>query len=36
MGNLHVKSFKIWTSGSGGDVILKKRLPTNGRTTGKD
>ena len=25
MGNIHVKLFEIWTSGSGGDVIFQKK-----------
>ena len=34
IGNIHVKLFYIWTSGSGGDVIYRKSLRTtdSGRT----
>ena len=31
MGNIPVKLFSIWPSGSGGDVV-RKSLLTNGRT----
>ena len=33
MGNIHVKLFEIWTSGSGGDVIYRKSLPKNDGST---
>ena len=33
MGNIHVKLYEIWTSGSEGDVFLRKSLRTEGRTT---
>ena len=37
MENINVKLYKIWTSGSGGDVVLRKTLRmTDGRTTDKD
>ena len=26
MGNIHVKLYEIWTSGTGGDVISRKSL----------
>ena len=26
MGNIHVKLYKIWTSGSGGDFVLRYLL----------
>ena len=29
MGNIHVKSYAIWTSGLGGDVIFKKKKFTD-------
>ena len=33
MGNIHVKFYEIWTSGSGGDVVfLKKKLTDDRRT----
>ena len=32
MGNIHVKLFEIWTSGSEGDVVQRKSLRTDGRT----
>ena len=28
MGNIHVKLYKIWTSGSGGNVVSRKNLQT--------
>ena len=31
MGNLHVKLFQIWISGSGGDVFKEKKLQTDRR-----
>ena len=37
MGNIYVKLNDIRTSGSGGDVVLRKRLRTDGRQpTDKD
>ena len=34
IGNIHVKLFEIWSSGSGGDVFLRKSLCTmDGRRT---
>ena len=30
MENIHVKLYEIWTSGLGGDVVLRKRLRTDG------
>ena len=35
MGNIHVKLYEIWTSGSGGDIVLRKRLRTDGRTNNR-
>ena len=32
MGNIHVKLYEIWTSGSEGDVVLRK---VYGRTDGR-
>ena len=29
MGNIHVKLYEIWTSGSGGDVVQRKSLRTD-------
>ena len=31
MGNIYVRSYEIWIGGSGGDVVLKKKL-TDRRT----
>ena len=31
MRNIHVKLYEIWTSGLGGDVVLRKSLRTAGR-----
>ena len=28
MGNIHVKLYEIWTSGSGGNVVSRKNLRT--------
>ena len=28
MGNIHVKLYEIWTSGSGGNVVSRKLLRT--------
>ena len=36
MGNIHLKLYEIRTSGSGGDVLLKKSLRTEGRRTKND
>ena len=37
IGNICVKLFEIWTSGSGGDVVQRKSLrKTDGRTTHKN
>ena len=33
MGNIHVKLYKIWTSGSGGDVVQRKSLSMTDRRT---
>ena len=30
MWNIHVKLYEIWTSGLGGDVLLRKSLGTDG------
>ena len=37
MGNIHVKLYEIWTSGSGGDVLQRKslRMTEDGRTKDK-
>ena len=32
MGNIHVKIYEIWTSGSGGDVCSKKKFMDEGCT----
>ena len=32
MGNIHVKLYEIWTSGSGGDVVYRKKFTDDGRT----
>ena len=36
MGNNHVKSYEIWTSGSRGGVIQRKSLRTDGQRTKTD
>ena len=34
--NIHVKLYEIRTSGSGGDVVKRKSLHTDGRMTDKN
>ena len=36
MGNIHVKLYEIWTSGSGGDVVQRKSLRTDEQTMDED
>ena len=33
IGNIHVKLFEIWTSGSGGDLAKRQSLRTDARRT---
>ena len=33
MGDIRVKLYEIWTSGSGGDVVLRKSLRTDAQRT---
>ena len=35
MGSSHVKLYEIWTCGSGGDVVLRKKFTDDGRTYGR-
>ena len=35
MGNIHVKLFEIWTSGSGEELSLKKKFTYGGRMHGR-
>ena len=36
MGNIHVKLYEIWTSGSGGNVVSRKKITDDRRWTKTD